>query len=91
MARPVFSPEISMHAQKSDRPVPAALIALSLVPAIGGTVRLTRLASGADVTPENARVESWPAIIRRRSAPRSVLAPLLRGRPTTRVTSNVRR
>ena len=50
-----------MHTKKSDWLVPAALIALSLVPAIAGTVRLTQLASGAQVTPENARFFASPS------------------------------
>lgn len=39
---------------------PAGLIALSLVPMIAGTFRLTELASGAAVTPENARFVDSP-------------------------------
>lgn len=39
---------------------PAGLIALSLVPLAAGTFRLTELASGAAVTPENARFFDSP-------------------------------
>lgn len=40
--------------------VPAGLIALSLVPMIAGSARLTQLASGAAVTAENARFFDSP-------------------------------
>lgn len=49
-----------MHANRSDRRIVAALIALSLVPAVAGTARLAQLASGATVTPENARFFASP-------------------------------
>lgn len=39
---------------------PAGLIALSLVPILAGTLRLNELASGAGVTPENARFFDSP-------------------------------
>lgn len=39
------------------------LIFLSLVPSIGGTVRLTQLATGADVTPERFTASPFPVII----------------------------
>lgn len=44
-----------MNSSKSDWLIPGALIALSLVPAVAGTVRLAQLAGGASITPENAR------------------------------------
>ena len=44
-----------MSSSKSDWLIPGALIALSLVPAVAGTVRLAQLAGGASITPENAR------------------------------------
>jgi len=50
-----------MRSNKVDWLVPTALIALSLVPAVAGTVRLTQLAGGAAVTPENARFFASPA------------------------------
>lgn len=40
--------------------VPALLIALGIVPAIAGTVRVASLASGAVATPENARFVDAP-------------------------------
>ena len=49
-----------MKSTRSDWLIPAGLIALSLVPAIAGTVRLTQLASGATITPENARFFASP-------------------------------
>jgi uncharacterized membrane protein len=55
----------STRAPKSDWRVLAGLIALSLVPAIMGGVRLTQLAGGAAVTPENARffAAPWPVVL----------------------------
>src|SRR4051812_4469095 len=49
-----------MISRKSDWLIPAGLILLSLVPALAGTVRVTQLASGAQVTPENARFFAMP-------------------------------
>jgi uncharacterized membrane protein len=49
-----------MNSTKSDWLVPAALIALSIVPAVAGTVRLAELAGGGNVTPENARFFAAP-------------------------------
>lgn len=49
-----------MRSSKSDWLIPAALIVLSMVPAIAGTVRLTQLASGATITPDNARFFASP-------------------------------
>ena len=49
-----------MKSTKSDWLIPAGLIMLSLVPAIAGTVRVTQLASGAEVTPDNARFFAAP-------------------------------
>lgn len=40
--------------------VPAALIALSLIPAMAGIARLVQLGAGASVTPENARFFASP-------------------------------
>jgi uncharacterized membrane protein len=48
-----------MKPSRSDWLIPGALIALSLVPALAGTVRLTQLGGGA-VTPENARFFAAP-------------------------------
>ena len=49
-----------MRSTKSDWLVPAALLALSFVPAVAGTARLAQLAGGAHVTPENARFFAAP-------------------------------
>ncbi len=49
-----------MKSTKSDWLIPGALIALSLVPAIAGTMRLAQLARGATITPENARFFASP-------------------------------
>ena len=40
--------------------MPAGLIALSLVPIAAGAMRLAELASGAEITPENARFFAAP-------------------------------
>jgi uncharacterized membrane protein len=45
---------------RADWLVPAALIALTLVPAIAGAIRLAGLAGGAKITPENARFFAAP-------------------------------
>jgi uncharacterized membrane protein len=45
---------------KADWRVPAALIALSAIPFLGGAIRLVGLASGAEITPENARFFAVP-------------------------------
>ena len=49
-----------MRATTKDRLIPAALIALSLVPALAGTARLLELTNGAIVSPENARFFASP-------------------------------
>lgn len=49
-----------MKAVKSDWAVPAALIALSLVPALAGTIRIVELAQHAAITPTNARFFAAP-------------------------------
>jgi hypothetical protein len=49
-----------MTSTKSDWLIPGGLVALSLVPAIAGTVRLAQLAGGAAITPENARFFATP-------------------------------
>jgi uncharacterized membrane protein len=49
-----------MNSTKGDWLIPASLIALSMVPAIAGTVRLAQLAGGAEITPENARFFAAP-------------------------------
>jgi uncharacterized membrane protein len=49
-----------MQTQRSNWLTPAALIALSAVPAVMGTLRLGELATGATVTAENARFHAAP-------------------------------
>jgi uncharacterized membrane protein len=49
-----------MKSTRSDWLVPAGLILLSLVPAIVGRVRLSQLAGGTAITPENARFFAAP-------------------------------
>jgi uncharacterized membrane protein len=54
---------ISKRATSSTRAdwlVPAALITLSAVPFLAGAIRLVGLASGAEITPENARFFAVP-------------------------------
>lgn len=46
--------------RRADWLVPAGLILLSVVPAAAGTARLASLASGAPITPENARFFAMP-------------------------------
>ncbi|WP_375754516.1 DUF2306 domain-containing protein [Corallococcus exercitus] len=45
---------------KAERLVPAALVALSLVPILAGAARLAELAGGAELTPRNARFFASP-------------------------------
>ena len=45
---------------KADWLVPAGLMALSVVPVAAGAVRLAELASGAEITPDNARFFAAP-------------------------------
>lgn len=47
-------------ARRSEWLIPAVLILLGLVPAIAGTARVAELASGAEVTPANARFVAQP-------------------------------
>ena len=53
-------PNALTRRSRSDWAVPAALILLSLVPAIAGTARLTGLARGVPITSENARFFAQP-------------------------------
>jgi uncharacterized membrane protein len=46
--------------QQADWPIPTALIVLSLIPALGGVVRLTDLANRTVITSENARFVAVP-------------------------------
>jgi uncharacterized membrane protein len=45
---------------KADWLVPTALIALTAIPSLGGTIRLVGLAGGAEITPDNARFFAVP-------------------------------
>ncbi len=45
---------------RADRLVPAALIALSVVPVLAGAVRLGELTGGSEITPENVRFFAAP-------------------------------
>ena len=47
-------------AVKSDWLTPAGLVALSVVPVAAGTTRLVQLASGAQITPDDARFFAAP-------------------------------
>jgi uncharacterized membrane protein len=52
--------EASWGLRRSDWGLPAALIALSVVPSVAGTARLTELARGAVITAANARFIALP-------------------------------
>lgn len=49
-----------MRQTRSDWLIPAALIGLSLVPAVAGVMRLNQLAGGTEITPANARFFATP-------------------------------
>lgn len=55
--------QVKMPARKTQIPwwVPVGLIFLSLIPLIFGAVRLNELASGAEITPDNARFFASPS------------------------------
>ncbi|WP_412543339.1 DUF2306 domain-containing protein [Longispora sp. K20-0274] len=57
-----MSPQSTSNATtlRRDWLVPALLIALTLVPMIAGTARITELAAGAAATPDNARFVATP-------------------------------
>src|SRR3712207_4983156 len=48
------------HATRADWLVPAALIALSAIPAAAGVARLTEIAGGGEITAANARFFAQP-------------------------------
>jgi uncharacterized membrane protein len=50
----------STASAKADWRIPAALIALTVVPVAAGSARLVGLAGGAEITPENARFFAAP-------------------------------
>jgi uncharacterized membrane protein YozB (DUF420 family) len=45
---------------EADYLVPGGLLVLSFVPVVAGTFRVTQLASGAEITPDNARYFATP-------------------------------
>ncbi len=47
-------------AAKSDWPIIAGLILLSVIPALAGSLRLAQLGGGAEITPDNARFFAAP-------------------------------
>jgi uncharacterized membrane protein len=49
-----------MPMKRSEWVVPALLVLLSIVPAIGGVVRMSDLGAGHAITPENARFHAAP-------------------------------
>ncbi len=77
--------------------VPTGLILLSLIPILGGAVRLTELAGGADVTPQNERFFDSPLPVSLHIASVTVYSllgafqfvPSLRGRSWHRVAGRI--
>jgi uncharacterized membrane protein len=49
-----------MTTRRRDWPIPTALVLLSVVPMLGGALRVADLASGAAVTPDNERFIAMP-------------------------------
>ncbi|RDI30704.1 DUF2306 domain-containing protein [Lentzea flaviverrucosa] len=45
---------------KQDKLIPAAIILFSVIPVLGGVLRLTELGGGAEITPDNARFFASP-------------------------------
>ncbi len=45
---------------KSDKLIPAAIILFSVIPMLGGALRLAELGGGAEITPDNARFFASP-------------------------------
>jgi hypothetical protein len=52
--------KIATARPRAQWPVPAALIALSLVPVLAGGIRMAELTGGAEITPDNARFFASP-------------------------------
>jgi len=83
--------------RRPEWPVPAGLIALSLVPIVAGSARLTQLTSGATVTAENARFFDSPVPVIAHIAGSSVFlllgalqfAPSLRRRRWHRIAGRI--
>ena len=57
---PPPSPSSAPRASKAEWLVPAGLLALTIIPVLGGIVRLISLSSGAAITPANARFVASP-------------------------------
>jgi hypothetical protein len=47
--------------EESGWPVPVALVALSLIPVISGSLRLVEVAGGPQLMPTNPRIDASPA------------------------------
>ena len=52
--------KIATARPRAQWPVPAALIALSLMPVLAGGIRMAELTGGAEITPDNARFFASP-------------------------------
>lgn len=59
----VSLPRPDRSAGKSGWPVPVALVALSLIPLVAGTLRLVQLAGGPEVIPADARFAGFPTAL----------------------------
>lgn len=58
--RKASSPSLRKASTRADWLIPTALILLTFIPVAAGVVRVVGLATGADVTPENARFFAVP-------------------------------
>ena len=47
--------------EKSSWPIPVALMVLSLIPVISGSLRLVEVAGGPQLMPTNTRIDASPA------------------------------
>src|SRR4051812_9040446 len=56
----VTAPADSHSATGANWVIPAGLIALTIIPMVGGAFRLVQLGGGAEITPENARFFAAP-------------------------------
>lgn len=55
-----FEPEVTVNTYVANWGIPGALVAMSLVPALAGLMRLAQVTGGANITPENARFIAAP-------------------------------
>lgn len=60
MTAPSTTAPPTSTSRMADWLIPAALIALAFIPIVAGSVRLTTLATGAAITPENVRFVASP-------------------------------